>query len=374
LFTSTFAKILAAQVFEMQVDVILGLTDAAPLANLDGHGAADHVARRQVFRIRCIALHEALAGGVRQVSPLASRPFSNETTGAIDPGRVELHEFHVLQRQAGSKRHPAPVAGARVRRGAREPRSAVAAGGQNDLVRAEAMQRAVGHVEGDDAAALAVFHNQVEGEVFDEKTRLMLQRLLIQGMQHGVPGAIGRRAGSLRNSLAEMRGHPAEGPLIYLAVLGARERHSIVFEFDNGRRRFLAHEFDGVLISQPVRTLHGVIHMPAPIVVAHVAERRGYAALRSDGMAARREHFGQTGSRQPSFRQTERGAQTRAARADHDHIVCMINEFVFAHESFKIRTRRAGWQICSRRQRAHTGIATASATRLSIPQRAHSPR
>ena len=34
------------------------------------------------------------------------------------------------------------------------------------------MHRAVGHVDGDDAAALAVLHDQIDGEVLDEELRL----------------------------------------------------------------------------------------------------------------------------------------------------------------------------------------------------------
>ena len=215
-------------------------------------------------------------------------------------------------------------------------------------MRAEAMQRAVGHVESDDAAALAVFHDQVEREILDEETRLVLERLLIQGMQHGVAGAIRRGAGALRDALAEMRGHAAERPLVDAAVLGARERHAVVLELDDRGRRLLAHELDGVLVAQPIRTLHGVVHMPAPVVVAHVAERRRDAALRRDRMAAGREHLGQARGGKPGLGQAEGRAQSRAAGADDDHIVGVVDEFVFAH-GLKIRTRRARSQICPRR-------------------------
>src|SRR5208282_5529561 len=110
--------------------------------------------------------------------------------------------------------HPSAVAGARMSGRAREPSASVAAGRQNDLMGAKPMQRALGHVKRNDAAAFAVFHNEIEREVFDEKTRIVLQRLLIQGMQHRMPRAIGRRAGTLRDALAEMRGHAAERALV----------------------------------------------------------------------------------------------------------------------------------------------------------------
>ena len=92
------------------------LPDAAALANLDGHGAADDIARSEVLGIRRIALHEALAGRVREVAALAARALGDQATGAIDAGRMELHEFHVLQRQPRAQHHAAAVSGAGVGR------------------------------------------------------------------------------------------------------------------------------------------------------------------------------------------------------------------------------------------------------------------
>src|SRR5690606_19945865 len=105
---------------------------------------------------------------------------------------------------------------------------------------AEAVQRSVGHVQRDDSAALAVLHDQIDREVLDEELRLVLQRLLIQRMQHGVPGPVRRRTGALRRALAEMRGHAAERALVDAAVLGAGERQAVMLEFENGVRRLLA--------------------------------------------------------------------------------------------------------------------------------------
>ena len=68
--------------------------------------------------------------------------------------------------------------------------------------------------------------------------------------------------------------------------------------------RLAAQIFDGVLVAEPVRPLDGVVHVPAPVVRAHIAERRGDAALRRDGVRAGREHLGDAG-----------GAQARLARS-----------------------------------------------------------
>ena len=56
---------LRVQMLDVEIDIILVGAAAAPLADLDRHRAADHVAAGQVLGVRRIALHEALAVRVR---------------------------------------------------------------------------------------------------------------------------------------------------------------------------------------------------------------------------------------------------------------------------------------------------------------------
>src|SRR5690606_31679080 len=136
---------------------------------------------------------------------------------------------------------------------------------------------------------------------------------------------VGGGAGALRGALAVMRGHAAERTLVDLAVfLAARERQTPVLELVNRRRRVLAHVFDRVLVAEPVRTLDGVVHMPAPVVLAHVAERGGDAALRRHGVRARRKHLGDASGAQTGFRAADHGAQAGAAGTDNNNIVFVI--------------------------------------------------
>ena len=111
-----------------------------------------------------------------------------------------------------------------------------------------------------------------------------------------------------------------------------------MLELDDGGGRLLAHELDGVLVAEPVRPLDGVVHVPAPVVLAHVAERGADAALRGDGVTARRKQLGDARGRQARFRESERGAQARAAGADDDDVVGVIDEFVSALMQ-RLRTR-----------------------------------
>ena len=220
---------------------------------------------------------------------------------------MELDELHVLQRQAGAQHHAVAVAGLRMRAGAGEIDAAITAGGQNYFMRAEAVDGAVVEIPRHQSAHRAFVGDEVEREIFDEEIHLVLHALAVKRVQHGVAGAIGRGAGALGDAFAEMGGHATESALIDLAVFGSGERHAEMLEFVDRLGRVLAEIFDGVLIPQPVRAFHRVVHVPAPVVLAHVSERGGDAALGGDRVAAGGEDFRHAGDLQSGARAFERG-------------------------------------------------------------------
>ena len=325
----------------MQVDVVLVLAHAPPLAHFDRHRARDHVARGEVLHVGSVALHEPLALGVGQVPALAAHPLGDQAAGAVDPGRVELDEFHVLQRQPRPEHHRVAVPGLGMRPGAGEIGPAVAAGGDYRHLRPEAVDRAVVQVPRHDAAHRAgLVGEQVDGEILDEELRVVAQRLLVERVQDRVTGPVGRGRGApCRRSLAVARRHAAERALVDLALRRARERHAVMFELDHRRDRLAAHIFDRVLVAEPVGALDGVVEMPAPVVLAHIAERGGNAALGGDGMAAGREDLGDAGGLQPLDRHAEGGAQPRAAGADHHDVVAVVDDLVGSGHRFSLRAR-----------------------------------
>ena len=84
------------EVLQVQVNMIFLRPYATTLANFDGHRTTDNVARRQVLGVRRVALHEALAVRIGQVATLAAHAFGDQAAGAINAGRMKLHELHVL--------------------------------------------------------------------------------------------------------------------------------------------------------------------------------------------------------------------------------------------------------------------------------------
>ena len=193
------------------------------------------------------------------------------------------------------------------------------------------MQPTRGEIDGNHAAACPVCHDQVDGEILDVELGVVLERLLVERVQHGMAGAIGGGTGALRRPFTIVRRHTAERPLVDLAFLGARKRYTVVLEFDDRIGRFLAHVLDRILVAKPVGALDRVVHMPAPVVLAHVAKRRGDPALRRHRMAARREDLRNAGRVEAGVRQSECGTQAGAARANDDDVVTVIDEFVVAH-------------------------------------------
>ena len=158
------------EMFEMQIDVILLLADAPALADFHGDRARDHVARREILHRWRIALHEALALAIGEIAAFAARALGDEAARAINAGRMELHELHVLQRQAGAQHHGVAVARAGMRRRRGKIGAAIAAGGQHGERGAETMDRAVVELQADDAAATAFrIHDEIDGEIFDEE-------------------------------------------------------------------------------------------------------------------------------------------------------------------------------------------------------------
>ncbi len=193
---------------------------------------------------------------------------------------------------------------------------------------AETVQGAGIQVPGNHAAALALIHQQVDGEIFDEELCVLLQRLLVERVQDRVAGPVSRRTGALGGALAELGGHAAECALVDLAFLGPAERHAIVLQLDDRGDGFLTHVLDRVLIAEPVGTLDGVVHMIAPVIIAHIAEGSGNTALCRDGVRARREQLGYAGGLQTGFRHPERCPQTGTTGTDDHNIIFMIDDVV----------------------------------------------
>ena len=104
--------------------------------------------------------------------------------------------------------------------------------------------------------------------------------LLPQRVQDLMADAVRRICRPAHGHLAEIRGVTTEPSLRDVAVIGAGERHAHTLQVDHGLRGVLGEQLGRILIDQPVAALDGVVVMPMPIVLFHIAQTRRDAALR----------------------------------------------------------------------------------------------
>ena len=236
---------------------------------------------------------------------------------------MELPHFHVLHWHAHSQRHADPVAGIDVRIGGVRINAARTAGGKHGRPRLDEYDLSSFDADGDRADDDTVLVlDQVDGEPLRQEHRSGADVPLVQRVQQGVSGPVRRRAGAgCLAAPAEVFRLSAERSLVDAAVLVARERQAHVFEFVDRLRTRGAHELDGVLVADVIRSLDRVVHVPAPVVVGiFAADGAGDAALGGNRVRPRREHLGQHGGVESRLCQLQPGPHAGAAAADDDAI------------------------------------------------------
>ena len=146
---SLLVQHLGPEVADVEVDVVLA-ADSAPFGDLEIDRAGDDVARGEVLhRQRGIALHEPLSLVIQEDAAFATHRLGQEKPELVHPGRVELEELHVLQRQPAAVWDGHPVTGEGVRVGGYLEDLAVAASGDENRAGSEGMQLAGRQLQSD---------------------------------------------------------------------------------------------------------------------------------------------------------------------------------------------------------------------------------
>lgn len=109
-----------------------------------------------------------------------------------------------------------------------------------------------------------------------------------------------------------------------LTVRSTTEWHAAVLQLDDSFGRLAGHVVNGILIAQPVRALDGVVHVPLPIVILHVAQSGVDATLSGDGVRSGREQLGDHRSLESLSDQAIGRAKTGAAGSHHHCVVRMV--------------------------------------------------
>jgi hypothetical protein len=151
-------------------------------------------------------------------------------------------------------------------------------------------------IHGDDAGADTVVGQQeIEHHELVEEGDLPLERSLVERLKDHVAGTISRIASPAHWTLTEVTGVTTEAPLIDPTIRCPVEGKSPMLEFDDGVDRLAGEDFGRVLIDEVVAALHGVEHMPDPVVLLDVPEGSGDPTLSSTGVRANRIQFADDG-------------------------------------------------------------------------------
>lgn len=81
---------------------------------------------------------------------------------------------------------------------------------------------------------------------------------------------------------------------------------------------------DSILVTEPVGTLDGIVHVPSPVIFVHVSEGSVDSTLRGNSVTSGREEFRDTGRVEASLGKTESRAETGTASANDEGIVFVV--------------------------------------------------
>jgi hypothetical protein len=113
-----------------------------------------------------------------------------------------------------------------------------------------------------------------------------------------------------------------------------------VLKLDHHFVSLFAHEFDRVLVAEPVGTLDGIVHVPRPVILLGIAERGSHTTLRRNRVRTRREDLGQHSRLQAGFGQLDSRTQTGATGTD-DHRIKFENRNTHAYSLQRIAAAHA---------------------------------
>ena len=297
-----FHNFFGTDMVDFQQNMVFVFTAAATFVDFHRHCAGNHVARSQVFYGRCIAFHKALTIGIQQNTTLTAYAFGNQHACTCHTGRVELPELHIFQRDTRTRANTQTVASIHIGIGGRRINTTATAGSKHYSFSVENINFASFHFHGGNTDDIAVFiTNQILRRPFHKELRIGTDVLLIQGMQHRMTGTVSNRAGTFYCAFTVFGSMTAERTLINFPAFHAVKRHTHMFQLNHRLRRGATHKLNRVLVAQPVRTFHGIVHVPVPTILLHITQRSGNTALRRYGMRTGREHFRQNGTIQTGF-------------------------------------------------------------------------
>ncbi len=168
-------------------------------------------------------------------------------------------------------------------------------------------------------------NQQVQQKKLVKEIDLLLDALLVEGLQDHVPRAVGTVTGAAHGGLAALAGVAAEGPLGNSSVGRAAEGQAPMLQLVDRFDRLAAENLHGVLVGQIVRAFDRVEHVPLPMVFFLVSQSGADPALRRAGVRAGRIEFAEHGDAGGAA-EAERGHQPGPARPHDNRIVPVVHK------------------------------------------------
>ena len=140
------------------------------------------------------------------------------------------------------------------------------AGGEDHSLGMENMQFSGGEFHRHHAGRGSIHHDQIDHLEFIMEGDIILDALLVKGLQNHMPGAIGSMGCTCHRQLGVIIGVPAKGTLRNLAFWRAVKGQAHMFQFVDRRDGFFAHKFNGILITQVIAAFDGIKGMPLGVV------------------------------------------------------------------------------------------------------------
>src|SRR6266699_179827 len=134
----------------------------------------------------------------------------------------------------------------------------------------------------------AIVEQQDEHEIFVEEVDLVLDGVLVHGLQDHMAGAVGSITGAAYRTFAEVAGMSTETALVDATIGSTVKGQAAMFQFVDGIDSFTGQDFRRWLINEIIATLDGIVHVPLPVVFFHVAQRSSHATLSRASMRTRR--------------------------------------------------------------------------------------
>ena len=135
------------------------------------------------------------------------------------------------------------------------------------------MNSSISHIVSHYTSAMISFHNEIKCKIFNKENTIITQSSTKEGMQHTMTGSISYCAASIGlSSFSPIDRLTTESSLVNFSFSGSGKWHTVGFKLKNSGRCFTSHVLNSILITKPITTLDGVIEMPSPVVLVHVAQ------------------------------------------------------------------------------------------------------